>query len=157
MKMRIRRYSPDDLKEIVQLFYDTVHSVNAKDYSEKQLNAWAPGAVDEQAWNVSFLEHDTRVAVEDGRIIGFADMDASGYLDRLYVHKDCQGKGVASALCDVLEQTARADCFVVHASITARSFFEHRGYHVVKEQRVERRGERLTNYVMMKEGFSQKF
>lgn len=116
--MKIRRYSPDDLKEIVQLFYDTVHSVNAKDYSEKQLNAWAPGAVDEQAWNVSFLEHDTRVAVEDGRIIGFADMDASGYLDRLYVHKDCQGKGVASALCDVLEQTAGADCFVVHASIT---------------------------------------
>ena len=31
-------------------------------------------------------------------------MDADGYLDRLYVHKDYQGRGVATALCDALEQ-----------------------------------------------------
>ena len=37
-----------------------------------------------------------------------------------------------------------------HASITARPFFEKRGYHVVKEQQVERRGVVLINYVMIK-------
>lgn len=31
------------------------------------------------------------------RTNGFADMDADGYLDRLYVHKDYQGRGVAAA------------------------------------------------------------
>ena len=31
------------------------------------------------------------------RTNGFADMDADGYLDRLYVHKDYQGRGVATA------------------------------------------------------------
>lgn len=29
--------------------------------------------------------------------VGFADMDADGYLDRLYVHKGYQGRGVAAA------------------------------------------------------------
>ena len=38
-----------------------------------------------------------------------------------------------------------------HASITARPFFEQRGYRVVKEQQVERRGQMLTNYVMVKD------
>lgn len=31
------------------------------------------------------------------RTNGFADMDADGYLDRLYVHKDYQGRGGAAA------------------------------------------------------------
>jgi len=34
------------------------------------------------------------------------------------------------------------------ASITAKYFFEKRGYKVVKEQKVERKGFLLTNYVM---------
>ena len=37
---------------------------------------------------------------------------------------------------------------ITHASITARPFFERRGWHVVKEQQVERRGVLLTNFVM---------
>ena len=37
-----------------------------------------------------------------------------------------------------------------HASITARPFFEKRGYRVVKEQQVERHGVLLTNFVMEK-------
>lgn len=95
------------------------------------------------AWDASFRAHDTRVAVEGGVIVGFADLGPDGYLDRLYVHRDWQGRGVASALCDALP-AAR----ITHASITARPFFERRGWHVVKEQQVERRGVLLTNFVM---------
>lgn len=40
---------------------------------------------------------------------------------------------------------------VTHASITARPFFEKRGYAVIKEQQVERQGIFLTNYVMVKQ------
>ena len=39
--MTIREYHSSDLREIVELFYDTVHTVNAKDYTPEQLNAWA--------------------------------------------------------------------------------------------------------------------
>ena len=148
--MKIREYQSSDCREMAELFYNTVHTVNAADYTEEQLNAWATGEVDLEKWDASFQEHDTLVAVEDGRIIGFADMDSTGYLDRLYVHKDFQGKGVASALCDRLEQNNTGTGFVTHASITARPFFEKRGYKTVKEQQVERQGILLTNYVMEK-------
>ena len=41
--MIIRKYKSTDCKYLAQLFYDTVHSVNSKDYSKEQLNAWANG------------------------------------------------------------------------------------------------------------------
>lgn len=44
--MIIRKYQQKDCKEITELFYNTVHTVNSKDYSEEQLNAWATGKVD---------------------------------------------------------------------------------------------------------------
>lgn len=148
--MKIRPYAPEDVQEMADLFYDTVHAVNARDYAPEQLDAWATGEVDLDAWDRSFRAHRTLVAEEDGTIVGFADMDDAGYLDRLYVHKDRQGRGVAAALCDALEAASAAPRFTVHASITARPFFEKRGYTVVKEQRVQRRGVTLTNYAMEK-------
>ena len=148
--MRLRIYAEADCPELARLFYDTVHTVNAKDYGQKQLDAWATGEVDLKSWNQSFLAHHTVVAEWDGVIVGFGDMDETGYLDRLYVHKDYQRMGVATAICDELERNSAATEFITHASITARPFFEKRGYVVTKEQQVERRGVRLTNFVMKK-------
>ncbi len=148
--MIIRNYQPSDCKELSELFYRTVHTVNAKDYTQEQLDVWATGTVDLENWNRSFTEHDTVVALEGKIIVGFGDMGLTGYLDRLYVHADFQGQGVASAICDRLEQKVRGK-IVTHASVTARPFFERRGYRVVKEQQVERQGILLTNFVMEKE------
>ena len=77
-------------------------------------------------------------------------MAGDGYLDRLYVHRDHQGRGIATALCDSLEAGCGVPCFTTHASLTARPFFERRGYRVVRAQQVERRGVLLPNFVMEK-------
>lgn len=150
--MWIRRYEPEDLGQITALFYDTVHAVNAADYAPEQLDAWADGAPDLDRWNGSLLAHHSLVAVE-GRdlIVGFGDIDGTGYLDRLYVHKDRQGLGIATALCDRLERAVDAPVITTHTSITARPFFEGRGYRVLREQRVERHGVQMTNYAMEKQ------
>ncbi len=192
--MYLRKYHPSDCAALAALFYETIHSVNARDYSQEQLDAWADGYVDLDAWNESFLAHNTYVAVQecDGAddidscasdsagtvpgktggnpanalIIGFGDMDDTGYLDRLYVHKDYQERGVATAICDRLEedfclsrgrllqnsavQKRKNDTFTTHASITARPFFEKRGYTVVKAQQVVRKGISIRNYIMRK-------
>ena len=148
--MLIRNYHPSDCEEMAELFYNTVHTINAKDYTNEQLNVWATGQVDLKKWNQSFLEHYSVVAVEGKCIIGFGDIDKTGYLDRLYVHSDYQKQGVATAICDALEQTAHRN-ITTHASITARPFFEKRGYKVVKEQQVKRQEILLTNFVMEKE------
>ncbi|MCI9582676.1 MAG: GNAT family N-acetyltransferase [Clostridium sp.] len=150
--MRITGYRPADCRELADLFYDTVHTINARDYTEEQLDAWADGAMDLERWNQSFLGHYSIVARSGGVITGFGDIDKTGYLDRLYVHKDYQGKGVAAAICDKLEEMAQGK-IVTHASITARPFFEKRGYRTVKEQQVKRRGVLLTNFVMEKRVF----
>lgn len=148
--MELRLYRSEDCPTLAQLFYDTVHTVNARDYTPEQLDAWADGHVDLAAWDASFLAHHTLVAEENGEILGFADMDGGGYLDRLYVHKDHQGRGVATALCSTLEAACPVKNFTTHASLTARPFFESRGYQVLRRQTVVRHGISLENFVMEK-------
>lgn len=148
--MNIRPYRSSDCPALAELFCETVHTVNAAHYTPDQLDAWADGKVDLEAWDSSFREHYTLVAEEEGKILGFGDIAADGYLDRLYVHRLHQRQGIAAALCDRLEQTVKGS-IVTHASITARPFFEARGYRVVKQQQVERHGVLLTNFVMEKQ------
>ena len=147
--MIIRMYQASDCKELTNLFYNTVHSVNAKDYTKEQLDVWATGTVDLKEWDKSFTEHYTVVAIDNNIIVGFGDIDKTGYLDRLYVHADYQGKGVATAICNRLEQAVQGK-ITTHASITAKLFFEKRGYKVVKEQQVERQGIYHINFCMEK-------
>lgn len=149
--MIIRQYAPKDCEDLVKLFYHTVHTINAKDYSQEQLNVWATDKIDLEVWNKSLSEHYTVVAVENNIIVGFGDIDKSGYLDRLFVHRDYQRRGIATAICNELECAIKVDKIITHASITAKPFFEQRGFNVVKEQQVLRKGIALTNYVMEKQ------
>lgn len=148
--MEIRKYRESDCKELTELFYNTIHTINIKDYTKEQLNAWATGQADLERWNSILQEHYSVVAVEDGIIVGFGDVDHTGYLDHLFVHANYQGRGVATAICNELEQVIKGNIYT-HASITARPFFAKRGYKVIKEQKVEIRGRFLINFVMEKE------
>lgn len=149
--MQIRPYRSSDLPALTALFYDTVHRVNARDYTPRQLDAWASGSVDAAGWDRSLLAHVSLVALLEGQPVGFADLDpASGLLDRLYVHAEHQGQGIATALCNRLEPLASGSIVTTHASITARPFFEKRGYRLLRAQQVERRGVLLPNFVMEK-------
>ncbi|MCM1314833.1 MAG: GNAT family N-acetyltransferase [Prevotella sp.] len=147
--MIIRKYKPSDCPELIRLFRETVHTVNAYDYTPEQLTAWTDNNKTPEEWNNSFMEHYTVVAV-DGIIKGFGDIDSSGYLDRLFVHKDFQRQKIATYICDVLEKNVTTGQIITHSSITAKPFFLNRGYYVVKEQQVFRNGIYLINYIMKK-------
>ena len=149
--MIIREYLPSDCKYLAELFYQTVHFINAKDYTDEQLNVWATGNVDIVEWNRSLSEHFSLVAMKDNIITGFGDIDKTGYLDRLFVHKDYQNQGVATTICDKLECAFGVGKITTQASITAKPFFLHRGYNIIKEQQVIRSNISLTNYIMEKQ------
>ena len=52
-------------------------------------------------------------------------------------------------ICDRLEKAA-PERVLTQASITAKGFFEKRGFVLVKKQYVERQGKVLTNFIMEK-------
>lgn len=151
--MKLRNYRHEDCEKLIRLFYETVHTVNQRDYNEKQLFARAPEQIDPAPWAKSLAEHDTVVAEINGVLVGFGDLAQNGYLDRLFVHKDFQGKGIASGIVSELERRA-GKCGInritTEASITAKPFFEHIGYRVLKKQNKFCRGEYFINYIMEK-------
>lgn len=148
--MYLRNYNSTDCKNLAELFYDTVHSANAKDYAKEALDVWATEKIDLKEWNRSFIRHHTVVAVENNVIVGFDDIDNSGYLDRLFVHKNYQRQGITTTICNELESAVTVTRITTHASITAKPFFQQRDYKIVKKQEIIRRGVILTNYLMEK-------
>ncbi len=153
MSYTIRGLKEADLPQINQLFIDTVHAINAKDYNQDQLAAWAPRDGSYKRWQQRLHDHLVYIAVENEKIIGFGDITAQGYLDHLFIHKDFQGQGVASSLLSKLEEKARnlgLKELHTQASITAKPFFERRGFLVMHKQEKLHNGVKLTNYVMHK-------
>lgn len=154
--VQVRAFTDTDIDAIVSLFYETVHEVNKRDYLQEQLDAWASQddkPLKLQIWGQSMRQNIAYVAEIDGKLVGFSDLTPHGLLDRLYVHKDFQRQGIASALVNRLEEAARHAGMVeidTEASITAKPFFESRGYRVVLAQEVERRGIKLVNFKMLK-------
>lgn len=103
--MLIRRYKQSDLDTISNLFYQTVHNVNCADYTAEQLCAWTNSPESLKTKQEILSEQYTLLAEIDGETVGFGSIDKNGCLDFLYVHKDYQRQGVATALCDELEKT----------------------------------------------------
>lgn len=88
------------------------------------------------------------IVIEDEKIIGFGDIDETGYLDHLYIHHEYQRQKVATLICNYLER--HVSKITTHASITARPFFEKRGYQVAYQQQICKAGQWMSNYVMIK-------
>ena len=155
-RARIRAYEADDASAIARLFYETVRSVNQADFSEEQVEAWAPAVPDQQAWHARMSEPDRRtlVAEEDDEVVGFAELEDDGHLDMLYLRGDALGRGVARRLYEAAERDARGSGvgrIFTEASVTARPFFERNGFRVVREQRISFRGVEMTHFAMEKQ------
>jgi putative acetyltransferase len=154
MPVDIRRYRPSDLAGMIALFRDTVRRINGRDYSQQQVLAWAPDEIDARKWTNRFDNKAVWVAELDGAPVGFIDMARDGLIDMLYVHADHQGAGIASRLLRVVESSAHTRGLLrlfTEASITARPFFEHRGFRVIAPQRVKRWAQEFLNYRMDKQ------
>lgn len=147
----LRRYTPADLEAVLALFYETVHTVSARDYAPAQLDAWAPRQPDRAAWAARLADERVLLAEEEGVLLGFASLDpARGLLDHLYVHPAHQRRGIATQLCEALAPLAETPVLRAEVSRTAEAFFLAQGWRVVRRQQVERAGVRLGNAVMEK-------
>lgn len=149
----VRDYREDDAGPICRLFYETVRSVNLKDYSSEQVRAWAPAPPDPAAWHERVSNRHTLVAEGDDGVVGFVELEEDGHLDMLYCRRDAVGRGVGSLLYEAVEERARSfgvGRISTEASITARPFFERHGFTVLRRNTVVRGGIGLTNFSMEK-------
>lgn len=153
MAITIRRAETADLPAITQLFYDTITTINAADYTPEQVAVWRAGYADTDRWQNRLNNQYFILAEEAGNLCGFGSVTADGYIDVLYVHKDYQRKGIAGQLATTLDAHARQRGFVeVYAdvSLTARPFFAQRGFKIVREQQQQVGTTLFTNYRMVK-------
>ena len=152
--MFIREFKISDTEEIIQLFYDTIHRINIRDYSNEQVDVWAPKDMNYAQWSERLQNKMTYVAEEEGKIIGFAELEKTGHIGCFYCHADYQSRGVGTRLMNQIQSTAKnlgIQTLFAEASITARPFFERMGFKVITPQEVERRGMKFINYVMEKD------
>jgi len=150
---KIRNVIPVDLEKITSLFRDTITEINRRDYNEEQIKVWAGGADKKDRWLKRISEQFFICAEAENSIIGFGSITKEGYLDLLYVHKDYQGKGVASSLLSEMIHFAKTNGvseIVSDVSLTARNFFELNGFSILKEQKVVIENVELVNYQMKK-------
>jgi putative acetyltransferase len=151
--MQIRTAQRSDSSLLRQLFYDTVHHVNCRDYSQDQLDAWAPALSNPHSWQPQFKFQWTLVAEVEGKIVGFGELDRDGHIGCFYCHYQHQGEGIGSALMEWMEAIAfqqGMDRLWAEVSITAKPFFERHRFQTLRAQTVERYGVLLTNFAMDK-------
>jgi putative acetyltransferase len=151
--LTIRSYRYDDLARLVALFQTSVRTLARGDYTESQVQAWAPDLIDHEQFGRQCAAKSTWVAEAGTRIAGFSDLEPDGHIDMLYVHPTFQRHGVARALISHIESLARQQGIkrlYTEASITARLAFEAMGFVVLGSQMVTTRGESMKNYRMEK-------
>lgn len=148
-----RPYRAADLPAVAQLFRETIHTVNRRDYTPAQVEAWAPAQPELARWQQKLASEEVVVAETACELVGFCSGTAEGYLDFIFVHHAHQRKGIAQQLYDACEQHLRElgrARLHTQASVTAQPFFRRQGFTVVQHQTVNVRGVDLPNAVMEK-------
>lgn len=152
--MVIRDVQLSDLAEISRLFYETVHHVNAQDYSAEQLDAWAPRVYAPSYWQERFKNIQVYIAEDQGQVVGFAELETTGHIDCFYVHHQMQRCAVGTHLMAQIELDARSKLLprlFAEVSLTARPFFERQGFEVVRQQERLYRGMEFKQFLMAKQ------
>ncbi|MBR0566868.1 GNAT family N-acetyltransferase [Azoarcus sp. L1K30] len=149
----VREFRDGEEHLLWQVMHSSVHEIARAHYAPEQLAAWAPDTWHEEAWCALMRSNRPFVAEVDGRVAGYADVQADGYIDQFFVSGHAAGRGVGSALMRRIEERARSlglDRLRSNVSLTAQPFFRRFGFEIEAEQVVEVRGVALRNASMRK-------
>ena len=153
----IRRFRQGDETELTPLIHRCFLEINIEDYSLKDLQYWVTHYTPEHVRALA-EKADTYVCEEDGVILGTCSIlwedeaepggpgakqtqnhslsgeeafSRNAFIEALYVSPDRAREGIASLLLEACEKDPAykdAGQIWVHSSITARRFYEQKGY-----------------------------
>lgn len=151
--MLIRKSDLSDQPHIAAFIKETIQAINLGDYSKEHVLIWS-NAISQEMLEQRFASVIQYVAELEGKIVGVGDIRVDKKeVDFLYVHKNHIGKGIGSALLAKLEDEAKNNGLTaldVTSSITAKPFFERRGFTVVRRFVKKTDGEEFIVFLMTK-------
>ena len=95
--MLVRRFCLGDEPALWRVFHSAVHLVAVRDYTSDQIRAWAPEDTDPALWRQRMEAINPFVVERDGQIVGYADLQSTGYIDHFFVSGTTQGR--VSVVC----------------------------------------------------------
>lgn len=151
-QISVRDYHPDDVQDLANIYFNTIHKINIQHYTEEQVDVWAPAtSLQTEGWARKFSRTKPLIATVGDEIVGFAEFEPNGHIDCFYCHHEWIGKGVGSALMKEILRRASQDgipLIFAEVSITAKPFFEKWGFKTFIQQTIEKKGIELTNFKM---------
>lgn len=154
LEFKYREAVLDDIPELRELVKSTIRAINKADYEPDEIEDWA-SCSDDLAHLSDLINHLYFIVSlgDEGQITGCSSIRKDGYLHSMFIHKDYQHRGIASFLLSKIEEYATERHMTVitsEVSITAKPFFEKKGYRVEEDKKRKARNLYLTNYWMKK-------
>jgi putative acetyltransferase len=122
--VNIEKYNDEMAADLWQVYFTSIRMICTKNYSKEQIQAWAPESFDLKLFKDKMEHIKPFVALFNGSIVGYADLQPDGLIDHFFVHGNHQGKGAGTALMkkilDVGGSKPRLYSYVSH---TAKSFY----------------------------------
>lgn len=151
--MMIRPYQSGDHRAIAEIFCAAVHEIASEVYTTEQCLAWSDREPNYDHWEKRCGQKRPWVAVMEGEVAGFLELDPDGHIDCAYIRPKFQRRGIMTRLVEhaVVLAFSRGNRRVfVEASLCARPLFEKAGFSILGQNRVVVKGVTLLNFKMEK-------
>ena len=151
--IELRNFRLGDEAQLRRVFESAIHDVAIRDYSQAEVDAWAPRQFDPSLWACRVQGIDPFVVVRDGEVVAYADVQSNGYIDHFFVAAAANGLGIGRRLMGRIHERARelgiAE-LTSEVSRTAQPFYMHFGFEIVDRHVNEVRGVGLEYAAMRK-------
>jgi GNAT superfamily N-acetyltransferase len=134
MPIQIRVAMPDDAEQTAPLMRESIETLCVQDHRNdpSTLAQWVGNKQPEivRSW-MEKPGNRSAVAIEEGKIVGFAMLNDSGHVLLLYVLPEAAHRGIGSALLAWMEEQASGlglSKLELESTVTALAFYERHGF-----------------------------
>lgn len=146
------KYDAGMIPELWDVYFTSIRMVCSNDYSKEQIEAWAPESFNLNIFKEKIDNLNPFVAVSEGKVVGYTDLQSDGLIDHFFVHGDFQRIGAGTILMEAILNKGK--CYpklYSNVSHTAKPFYLKHGFSVEKVRDEEIRGVFIENNLMIKE------